>query len=197
LPAVPKNEKPAPTRNQRTATAATKSPPPKPTVNPPSRQSAPAIVPTATTTQTTPNVTTQQLVTPPQQQPVVQKAIESPKESPAPPAPKAATTSDLGPVVEAYARALESKDINAVRRIYPGISGVQQRNLVAFFQIAKDLNVTFRIEDLSSTTTSAEATLAGRYDYVNSSTNDEKHVPVSFAASFQRDGNVWRLSALR
>lgn len=127
----------------------------------------------------------------------MQKAIESPKESPAPPAPKAATTSDLGPVVEAYARALESKDINAVRRIYPGISGVQQRNLVAFFQIAKDLNVTFRIEDLSSTTTSAEATLAGRYDYVNSSTNDEKHVPVSFAASFQRDGNVWRLSALR
>ena len=197
LPAAPKNEKPAPTRNQRTATAATKSPPPKPTVNPPPRQSAPAIVPTATTTQTTPNVTTQQLVTPPQQQPVVQKAIESPKESPAPPAPKAATTSDLGPVVEAYARALESKDINAVRRIYPGISGVQQRNLVAFFQIAKDLNVTFRIEDLSSTTTSAEATLAGRYDYVNSSTNDEKHVPVSFAASFQRDGNVWRLSALR
>jgi len=197
LPLAPKNEKPATTRNQRTATAATKSPPPKPTVNPPPRQSTAAIVPTTAATQPTSNVTAQQLATPPQQQPVVQKAIETPKESPAPPAPKAATVSDLSPVVEAYARALESKDINSVRRIYPSISGVQQRNLLAFFQIARDLNVTFRIEDLSSTTTSAEATLAGRYDYVNSSTNDEKHVPVSFAASFQRDGNAWRLTALR
>lgn len=196
LPPVPKNEKPATTRNQRTTTTPPKSPPAKPTVNPPPR-SAPAIVPPTSVTQTpTQNITPQQLVTAPQQQPVVAKTVEPPKESP-PPAPKPATVGDLSPVVEAYARALESKDINAVRRIYPGINGAQQRNLVAFFQIARDLNVTFRIEDLSSTTTSAEATLAGRYDYVNSNTNDEKHVPVSFAASFQREGNAWRLTGLR
>ena len=199
LPPAPKSEKPVTTtRNQRTAAAPSKSQPSKPTVNPPPRVSAPATVPTTVTQTPTQNITAQQVVTPPQQQPVVTRAVETPKESPpAAPVPKAATVSDLSPVVEAYARALESKDINAVRRIYPGISGVQQRNLVAFFQIARDLNVTFRIEDLSSTTTSAEATLAGRYDYVNSSTNDEKHVPVSFAASFQRDGNAWRLTALR
>lgn len=128
------------------------------------------------------------------QQSVAQR-VEAPKELP--PAPKPATAGDLTPTVEAYARAIESRDIGAVRRIYPGISGSQQRNLEAFFQVARNINVTFRIEDLSSTTTSAEATLAGRYDYVNSNTNEDKHVPVSFAASFQREGNAWRLTALR
>ena len=199
--AARKNEKPSLTTTRNTRTSA---PLPKPPVRPPTttttRQSAPAVIPSPTTPTPTQSAAVQQqqlVTTTPAQQPVVQK-VEPPKESPpVPPQPKAATVGDLSPVVEAYARALESKDINAVRRIYPAMSGVQQRNLQAFFQIARDLDVTFRIEDLSSTTTSAEATLAGTYKYVNSTTNDEKHVPVSFAASFQRDGNVWRLSALR
>ena len=101
--------------------------------------------------------------------------------------------SDLAPIVADYARALESKDMSAVRRIYPGINSSQQRDLQAFFQVARNLNVTFRIEDLDSTPTSAEATLAGRYDYVNANTSEDKHVPVSLTASFRRDGNAWRL----
>ncbi|HJP87191.1 MAG TPA: protein kinase [Gemmatimonadaceae bacterium] len=200
LPPAPKPEKStAAARNTRTTT-----PPPKPQPKPPAktvvRQSAPAINPPSPSTQTAtqsvaaPVVTT----TPTQQQPVTQRVVDPPKETPPTPTPpKAATVGDLSPVVESYARALESKDMGAVRRIYPGISGAQQRNLQAFFQIARDLNVTFRIEDLSSNATSAEATLAGTYDYVNTTTNDQKHVPVSFAASFQRDGNVWRLTGLR
>jgi serine/threonine-protein kinase len=139
----------------------------------------------------------QPVVTTTQQQPVAQKPVETPKETPPPPppVPKPATAGDLSPVVEAYARAIESKDMSAVRRIYPNITASQARGLLDFFQRAKNLNVTFRIEDLSSTTTTAEAMLAGRYEYVNSD-NESKRDNVSVAASFQRDGNVWRLTAI-
>jgi serine/threonine-protein kinase len=130
----------------------------------------------------------------PQQQLVVQKPVEK-ETPPAPPPPKPATASDLTPVVDAYARAIETRDMAAVRRINPNISASQARGLLDFFQRAKTINVTFRIEDLSSTTTSAEATLAGRYDYVTLE-NDAKHENVSVAASFQREGNAWRLVSI-
>ncbi|HKR08905.1 MAG TPA: protein kinase, partial [Gemmatimonadaceae bacterium] len=201
LPPTPKNEKPATTRNQRTATA-TKSQPSKPAVNPPPppRQSAPAVVPTTTATQTpTQNVPSPSLTTTPtQQQTAAQRVVEAPKEvsPPTPPPPKPATAGDLSPVVDAYARAIESESLSDMRRIYSGMTATQQRGWQEFFQRARNINVTLRIEDLTSTTTSAEATLAGRLDYLNPD-NESKRDNLSFAASFQREGNAWRLVALR
>ena len=171
--------------------------PPRVAANQPARQTALPNTPSNTVTQVPAQsaLVQQPVVTTPQQV-IVQKPAETPKETPPPPpAPKPATAGDLSPVVEAYARAIESKDMAAVRRIYPNITSSQARGLLDFFQRAKNLNVTFRIEDLSSTTTTAEATLAGRYEYVTSD-NESKRDNVSVAASFQRDGNVWRLPAI-
>ncbi|HEX6627246.1 MAG TPA: protein kinase [Gemmatimonadaceae bacterium] len=201
LPPTPKQpEKTAAnTRNTRTTPSVAKSPPPRTANNITTRASAPANVTANQTRQTLPqNIPVQSQVVTSQPPTVALKPIETPKDpSPAvsapPPAPKAATMSDLAPIVADYARALESKDIGAVRRINPGITSSQQRDLQAFFQVARNLNVTFRIEDLDSTPTSAEATLAGKYDYVNANTSEDKHVPVSVTASFRRDGNAWRL----
>ncbi|MFL5483550.1 MAG: serine/threonine protein kinase [Gemmatimonadaceae bacterium] len=195
-PPAPKNERKETARNSRTTTTAQKPTPQRVAATSPARQLAPPTSTANTVTQTPaqsapvqqPVVTTPQLV--------VQKPVETPRETPpAPPPPKPATASDLTPVVDAYARAIETKDMAAVRRIHPNISASQARGLLDFFQRAKTINVTFRIEDLSSTTTSAEATLAGRYDYV-SAENESKHESVSVAASFQRDGNAWRLISM-
>ena len=152
---------------------------------------------------------TNQVVTPPQnnvvQQPplttqpapiVVQRPVDSPKEAVPPPAPKPATLADISPIVEAYSRAIESKSIDAVRRVYPGVPGSQQRNWETFFQRARNINVTFRIEDFQGSISSAEATLAGTYAYTDS--DDKAHRdPVSVVASFQREGNGWRLVSVR
>jgi serine/threonine protein kinase len=200
-PPAPKTERAKETtRSSRTTTPAPaqKTQSSRAASNPvrPSPQSAPTNTVAQTTTQPAP--TQPQLVlTTPVQQPAVQKTVETPKETtpPAPPPPKPATASDLSPVVDAYARAIESRDMSAVRRIYPGITAAQSRGLLDFFQRAKSINVSFHIEDLSSTTTSAEATLAGRYEYVNSD-GESKRENVSVAASFQRDGNAWRLASI-
>jgi hypothetical protein len=128
---------------------------------------------------------------------VVQHPVETPKEAAPPPAPKPATVADISSIVEDYSRAIESREIGRVRRVYPGITSFQQRGLETFFQHARNINVSFRIEDFQPSTSSAEARLVGGYDYVNSDDDKPGHLPVTVSASFVRDGNAWRLSIIR
>jgi hypothetical protein len=122
--------------------------------------------------------------------------VTPPKQETAPAAPAAATVADIAPVVEAYARAIESRDIGAIRRVNPGLTSDQQRNFEAFFQNARSVNVTFRITNLESTGASADARLVGSFDYVNTE-NREQRLPVSLAATFRHEGSAWRLVSVR
>jgi serine/threonine protein kinase len=142
------------------------------------------------------NPATRQEVLPPP--PVVTAApvVTPPKQEAAPPAVVAATVADLAPAVEAYARAIESRDIGAIRRVNPGLTSDQQRNFEAFFQNARSVNVTFRITNLESSGASADARLVGSFDYVNAE-NREQRLPVTLAATFHREGNAWRLASAR
>jgi serine/threonine-protein kinase len=146
---------------------------------------------------------------PPVTNPVRQEAVPSqptvvaaapvvtpPKQEAAPPAPAAATAADIAPAVEAYARAIESRDLGAIRRVNPGLTSDQQRNFEAFFQNARNVNVTFRITNLESTGASADARLVGSFDYVNTE-NREQRLPVSLAATFRHEGSAWRLVSVR
>ncbi|HEX9129325.1 MAG TPA: protein kinase, partial [Gemmatimonadaceae bacterium] len=118
--------------------------------------------------------------------------VTPPKQETAPPPSPAPTAADIAPVVEAYARAIESRDIGAIRRVNPGLTSDQQRNFEAFFQNARNVNVTFRITNLESTGASADARLVGSFDYVNTE-NREQRLPVSLAATFRHEGSAWRL----
>jgi serine/threonine protein kinase len=137
----------------------------------------------------------QEVLPPP---PVVTAApvVTPPKQEPAPPVVAAPTAADLAPAVEAYARAIESRDLGAIRRVNPGLTSDQQRNFEAFFQNARSVNVTFRITNLESSGTSADARLVGSFDYVNAE-NREQRLPVTLAATFHREGNTWRLASAR
>jgi eukaryotic-like serine/threonine-protein kinase len=130
--------------------------------------------------------------------PVVTAAplVTPPKQEAMPPVVAAPTAADIAPAVEAYARAIESRDIGAIRRVNPGLTSDQQRNFEAFFQNARNVNVTFRITNLESSGASADARLVGSFDYVNAE-NREQRLPVSLAATFHREGNAWRLASAR
>ncbi|HEY0243787.1 MAG TPA: protein kinase [Gemmatimonadaceae bacterium] len=99
-------------------------------------------------------------------------------------------------VVAAYARAIESRDIGAVRRAYPGITSEQARGFEQFFQSARSISVTFRVNDLDVNGNSADARLIGTYQYVSSEGKSERQA-VSFSASLRNDGGSWRLIAVR
>ena len=166
---------------------------------------------------TTPPVTRAQ--TPPQSQPAVtlpappivstpvrdtpQRVVVTP---PPPPPPPPVRTPDPEPVrnpreeingvVAAYARAIESRDIGAVRRAYPGLTSDQARGFEQFFQSARSINVTFRVNDLDVNGNTADARLVGTYQYVGGDGKSERQ-PVSFNASLRNDGGSWRLVAVR
>ena len=191
-------------RNTRTVT------PPKPTPpkTTPSRvsgaQTQNAVVSAPSSSQAAPQTTVpqQQLVTTPPAPVVVQRPLQTQSQEtaaiapPPAPAPRPATTADIAPIVEAYARAIESRDIVAIRRVYPGLTADQQRGFEAFFQAARSINVTFRVDNVEGTASSAEARLVGSYEYVNSAGRTERQ-PVSFAATLRRDGGAWRLASVR
>ena len=103
---------------------------------------------------------------------------------------------EISAAVQAYARAIESRDIGEVRRAYPGITSDQARGFQQFFQSARDINVTFRIANLDTSGSTADAQLVGTYEYVTSEGKTEKR-PVSFSASLRNDGAGWRLNSVR
>jgi serine/threonine-protein kinase len=112
------------------------------------------------------------------------------------PDPKPDPRDEINGLVASYARAIESRDIGAVRRAYPGISSEQARGFEQFFQSARNINVTFRVSGLDVNGNSADARLVGTYQYTGSDGKSERQ-PVSFSASFKNDGSNWRLTAVR
>jgi serine/threonine-protein kinase len=118
------------------------------------------------------------------------------------PAPETAATKTESPttavagVVAAYARAIESRDIGAVRRAYPGLTGDQARGFEQFFDGTRSINVTFRVVGLEANGNSADARLVGSYEYVTTTGKTERQ-PVSFAATLRNDGSSWRLVSVR
>jgi len=114
----------------------------------------------------------------------------------APPVASAPTTADIAPAVEAFARAIESRDMGTLRRDYPGLTAGQQRNFEDFFQGIRSINVTFRVANVEGSGGSADARLEGSYAFVTTAGITERK-PVSFAVTLRHDGKGWRLVALR
>jgi len=187
------------TRISTERTARATVPPPK--VATPAPRPAPTTV--ATTQSTAPGSTAvaapppsvqQATITPPRPAPIVPAA---PTEAPvAAPPPGPATAADVAPVFESYARAIEARDVSAIRRVYPGLTAEQQRGFEQFFESARKLNVTFRVASVDGSATSAEAHVNGTYQYESSQGRVERQ-PVSFVATLRRDGSSWRLVSLR
>ena len=163
--------------------AATPPPPPPPPV-----VRAPVVAP--------PTVVAQQ---PPREE--LRETATLPVRPPPPAAPEPAPAkvenpaTEIAGVVAAYARAIESRDVGAVRRAYPGLTPEQARGFEQFFESARSINVTFRVVGLETSGNSADARLVGTYEYVSGSRTERQ--PVSFAASLRNDGSSWRLVSVR
>jgi serine/threonine-protein kinase len=123
--------------------------------------------------------------------------IQPPPKQDPPPTPAAPTASDIAPTVEALARAIESKDVGAIRRVYPGLSSDQQRRFEQFFQGARTINASFRVSNVSASGASAaDAQLSGAYDFVTTAGKTE-HQPVTFAVTLGHEGGRWRITSMR
>jgi serine/threonine-protein kinase len=137
------------------------------------------------------------LPSPPPAVVVAKPAAQPPPQESTPPVAALPTAADVAPAVEAFARAIESKDIGAIRRVYPGLTSDQQRRFEQFFDGARSINASFRIANLSASSPStAEAHLVGVYDFVTVG-GKPGHEPVTFAVTLRQEGRTWRLTSMR
>ena len=127
-------------------------------------------------------------------------------ESPAPPVPPAApaVTSapvdprpDIQKVIDEYARALESRDVNQVRHAYPGLTPAQQQSWQDFFQSTRNLKAGLTVSAVHLSGLAAEAIVSGVYEYDNASTGRGERRAVTFRALLVVDSAGWRLTAIR
>ena len=217
VPTMPKKEietapKPPPSSEKKKA-AERKRDEPKRTTKPVAKPVAPTRSTATSTTTSRPPAQTQTqpppqsiaLPTPQVVAPSVQenrpRIVVAPPPPPPPvrtpdPEPRPAPREEISTTVQSYARAIESRDIGAVRRAYPGITSDQARGFEQFFQSARSINVTFSVTGVEVNGNNADARLVGTYQYVTSDGKSERQ-PVSFSASLRYDGSSWRLTSVR
>jgi serine/threonine protein kinase len=96
-----------------------------------------------------------------------------------------------------YSRALEANDLHAVEWIYPDITDRERTAWKKFFGVARDLVVTLNIEQVAVTGAEAKLDVEGSYRYWNRTLHRAEEAPVRFVATVSREGDTWRLKAIR
>ena len=97
--------------------------------------------------------------------------------------------------IQGYARALESRDVQQVRRAYPGLTPQQAQVWRDFFGMVTDLKVDLAIKQLQITGDVAEAQVEGFSQYVQG--RRPQRQPVAFHATLDRASGAWRIAAIR
>jgi len=132
------------------------------------------------------------------QQPTVAPPVAQTVPVTTPPGPAPAPENPR-PLIEAaiqgYARALESRDVQQVRRAYPGLTPQQAQQWRDFFGMVTDLKVDLAIKQLQITGDVAEAQVEGFSQYTQS--RRPQRQPVSFHATLDRSSGAWRIASIR
>ncbi|MFL5473270.1 MAG: protein kinase domain-containing protein [Gemmatimonadales bacterium] len=118
-----------------------------------------------------------------------------------PPPPEPERRPDARPAIlgaiAAYARAIEMKSLPQLQSVYPGMTPLQQRGWEQFFQLVRDVKAELTAQQLGVRGDAADAQVTGTYVYLNTSTGRQERQPVSFRASFRKQGDTWRIVQVR
>jgi serine/threonine protein kinase len=101
-----------------------------------------------------------------------------------------------GQTLAAYARALESQDLKAVERVYPGLTARERAAWRQFFKVTREFEVPLNIGRLAMVDSGARLDVRGTYQYWNRSLHRPDRTPVSFVAMIRRSPDGWRLTAI-
>jgi serine/threonine protein kinase len=142
---------------------------------------------------------------PPVQPPPVAATESTPPPAPepivTPPKPAPARPVDARPaintVVAEYGKAIEAESLIDLLRVYPGMTGLQQRGWEQFFQLVRDVKADLSVARLDTSSGAADAQITGTYTYRNTSTGRQESQPVSFHASLKNQGGQWRITQVR
>jgi hypothetical protein len=128
-------------------------------------------------------------------------AVSAPPPTQSAPPPAAQPVVDPRPQIEAaiaaYGRAIENRDMNALRQSYPSITRRQQDTWQGFFGIARDVKADVRATDIQVSGDHAETPVTGTLSYQNTNTRRGESLPLNFHAQLQRQGSGWIITAVQ
>jgi serine/threonine-protein kinase len=99
-------------------------------------------------------------------------------------------------VLAEYARAIEARDLVALRRAYPGMTADQQRGWRTFFASVRDVRTRLAVAGVRGVGDHVVADVRGSYEFQNRSPNRAERAPVRFRATVTRSAEGWRLRAV-
>ena len=120
----------------------------------------------------------------------------APPVQPTPLPPASNPSAEIAAVVTQYAKAIESRDVGELKRLYPGMSSAQESAFEDFFRSVRSLRAAFSVSNLQVDGTSAEARLSGTYDFVTPNGRNE-HQPLTLQAVLRKEGSGWRFVSIR
>ncbi len=89
-------------------------------------------------------------------------------------------TAEIGAVIDAYARAIESRSVDELRRAYPALTSDQARAFSDFFASTRTLRATLAVKSMHVDGASATASVAGVYEFTTTNGRTQQQ-SVSFA----------------
>jgi len=122
-------------------------------------------------------------------------AVPVPAPTPVPPPAPENPRPLIESAIQAYARALESRDVQQLRRAYPGLTSQQAQVWRDFFGMVSDLKVNLVIKQLQITGDVAEAQVEGVSQFTQNRRAQQQ--PMSFHATLDRTSGAWRIGAIR
>jgi serine/threonine protein kinase len=138
-----------------------------------------------------PVVTTIQPTAPPPAAAPVPPPAPAPVPPPAPENPRPL----IEAAIQSYGRALESRDVQQVRRVYSGLSAQQAQVWRDFFATVTDLKVDLAIKQLQITGDVAEAQVEGFSQYAQN--HRPQRQPMTFHATLEHTSGSWRIASIR
>ena len=114
-----------------------------------------------------------------------------------PPAPSSTNaTAEIAGVIEAYARAIESRDMTELRRVYAMITQDQASAFSDFFKSTRVLRATLSVKSLQVDGGRATARVSGTYEFTTNAGLTQQQA-VTFEADLRHDSGIWKLVAVR
>jgi hypothetical protein len=99
-------------------------------------------------------------------------------------------------IVDDYARAIGTRQVAEVRRVYAAMTSQQQSAWESFFSSVRSIKASLEISSLNISGETAVGRITGTYEYINRAGRTER-TPASFEATFQKDGGRWLIQRVR
>jgi len=129
---------------------------------------------------------------------VVAEEVARPAAEPPPrPAAVADPREAVEAAIQAYARAMESRQIAEVRRAYPGIQPEQESQVAQTLRSMEQLKVTMRVVALNVAGSTATANVTGQYEFRSRDTRRDERLPVELIVTLESSAGGWVIRQIR